>query len=118
MKKGRAGRGRTFEVKTPSERFSTLLEKFKDESPVTQNRLFDDQPSSPGNGSSLFIDRLHFLIGLAEGKENLRPWIERWGGEIPQIRAACEYLLERRKEFAPALKKILTMIDVGSLGLK
>lgn len=118
MKKGRAGRGRTFEVKTPSERFSTLLEKFKDESPVSQNRLFDDQPSAPGNGSSLFIDRLHFLIGLAEGKENLKPWIERWRGEIPQIRAACEYLLERRKEFAPALKKILTMIDVGSLGFK
>jgi len=118
MKKGRAGRGRTFEVKTPSERFSTLLEKFKDESPVTQNRLFDDQPAPPGNGSSLFIDRLHFLIGLAEGRENLRPWIERWGGEIPQIRAACEYLLDRRKEFAPALKKILTMIDVGSLGFK
>jgi hypothetical protein len=118
MKKGRAGRGRTFEVKTPSERFSSLLEKFKDELPVSQSRLFADQPSSPGNGSSLFIDRLHFLIGLAEGKENLRPWVERWGGEIPQIRAACEYLLERRKDFAPALKKILTMIDVGSLGFK
>lgn len=118
MKKGRAGRGRTFEVKTPSERFSTLLEKFKDESPVIQSQLFDYQPSVPGSGSSLFIDRLHFLIGLAEGKENLRPWIERWGGEIPQIRAACEYLLERRKEVAPALKKILTMIDVGSLGFK
>ena len=118
MKKGRAGRGRTFEVKTPSERFSMLLEKFKDELPVSQSRLFNGQPSALGNGSSLFIDRLHFLIGLAEGKENLRPWIERWGGEIPQIRAACEYLLERRKDFAPALKKILTMIDVGSLGFK
>ena len=118
MKKGRAGRGRTFEVKTPSERFSSLLEKFKDEGPASQTVLFDNQPSAPTNGSSLFIDRLHFLIGLAEGKESLRPWIERWRGEIPQIRAACEYLLERRKDFGPALKKILTMIDVGSLGFK
>jgi len=118
MKRGRAGRGRTFEVKTPSERFSALLEKFKEAAPVPQSLLFDNGTSPSGNGTSLFIDRLHFLIALAEGKENLRPWIERWGGEIPQIRAACEYLLERRKDFAPALKKILTMIDVGSLGFK
>jgi putative DNA methylase len=118
MKRGRAGRGRTFEVKTPTERFSSLLEKFKDDAPVSQSLPFDDQPPTTGNGASLFIDRLHFLIGLAEGKESLRPWIERWRGEIPQIRAACEYLLERRKDFAPALKQILTMIDVGSLGFE
>lgn len=118
MKRGRAGRGRTYEVKTPSDRFSTLLEKFEDESSVSQSQLFDEQASTPSDGNSLFIDRLHFLIALAEGKENLKPWIERWRGEIPQIRAACEYLLERRKDFTPALKKILTMIDVGSLGLK
>jgi putative DNA methylase len=118
MKRGRAGRGRTFEVKTPTERFSTLLEKFKDASLIPQTLPFEESPIAPDDGRSLFIDRLHFLIGLAEGKENLKPWIERWRGEIPQIRAACEYLLERRKDFAPALKKILTMIDVGSLGFK
>ena len=118
MKRGRAGRGRTYEVKTPSERFSMLLEKFKYELSSSPNLPFEESPIISGNGNSLFIDRLHFLIGLAEGKENLKPWIERWRGEIPQIRAACEYLLEHRKDFAAALKKILTMIDVGSLGFK
>ncbi len=118
MKRGRAGRGRTYEVKTPAERFTALLEKFKDESAVPRTLPFDESSVVTEDGKSLFIDRLHFLVGLAEGKENLKPWIERWRGEIPQIRAACEYLLERRKDFAPALKKILTMIDVGSLGFK
>lgn len=114
MKKGRAGRGRTFEVKTPGERFTTLLDKFKDQ-PTPQPGLFANSNGVPEAGQTLFIDRLHFLMGLAEGGENLRPWIERWRGEIPQIRAATEYLMRLRKDFAPALKRIQAMIEVRPL---
>jgi len=118
MKRGRAGRGRTYEVKTPLERFPTLVEKFKGES-AAQSGLFADSPNAtPDAARTLFIDRLHFLMGLSEGGENLRPWIERWRGEIPQIRAASEYLTHVRKDFVPALKKILAMIEVQPLGFK
>ena len=117
MIRGRMGRGRTYEVKTPLERFPTLLDKFK-EVPLPQPGLFGTLSNNAlETNHVLFIDRLHFLMGLAEGGENLRPWIESWRGEIPQIRAAIEYLMKLR-DFAPALKKILSMIDVGPLRLE
>lgn len=116
IKRGRVRRGRTFEVKTPAERYTSLLERFSSES-VPSSGLFGDLPV--GNGSSLFIDRLHFLIALTEGKQDLRPWIERWKPEIPQFRAAADYLLKRgRDELKPSLRKIIGMLEVGPLAFE
>ncbi len=116
VKRGRAGRGRTYEVKTPTERYTSLLERFKEEVLPAQPAMF------PGVGTSdygsLFIDRMHFLIALAEGQQDLRPWIERWNSEIPQFRAAAEYLLGHPREYGGALKKILGMLEVGPLGFQ
>jgi hypothetical protein len=117
IKRGRVGRGsRTFEVKTPGERFRSLMEKFRDE-PPPQPTMFPGAAKT--NGDSLFIDRLHFLISLAEGKEDLRPWLERWKAEIPQFRAAAEYLLKQRaRNLEQPLRKILGMLEVGPLGFE
>jgi adenine-specific DNA methylase len=117
IKRGRVGRGgRTFEVKTPGERFSSLMEKFRNE-PPPQPTMFPGAVQA--NSDSLFIDRLHFLISLAEGKEDLRPWLERWKAEIPQFRAAAEYLLKQRaRDLEQPLRKILGMVEVGPLGFE
>src|SRR5208283_4212570 len=115
IRRGRAGRGRTFEVKTPAERYGSLLERFSSQ-PVSAPSLFGDNQAAEG---SLFIDRLHFLLALAEGRQDLRPWIERWKPEIPQFRAASGYLAKRgREELKPALRKVLGMLEVGPLGFE
>ena len=54
-------------------------------------------------------------MGLAEAGENLLPWLERWRGMTPQIRAVCEYLRQRNPTFTPVLDKILGFIDPGPL---
>lgn len=117
IKRGRVGRGsRTYEVKTPGERFGSLMEKFRDE-PPPQPTMFPGAVET--NRDSLFIDRLHFLISLAEGKEDLRPWLERWKAEIPQFRAAVDYLLKQHaRDLEQPLRKILGMVEVGSLGFE
>jgi len=63
------------------------------------------------NGKATFIDHIHFLMGLAEAGENLLPWLERFRGLTPQIRAACEYMQQRNAAFAPTIQKILGLID-------
>ena len=104
MIKGRAGRGRTYEIKQPLERFEYLLDNFR-ETPALKKiktRIY-------------FIDYIHFLMALVEGGENIVPWLERFRGEIPRLRAACVYLMTRNKSFIPILKKILELMDIGPL---
>jgi len=43
------------------------------------------------------------------------PWLERFRGETPRLRPACEYLMAKNRSFAPTLKKILNLMDVGPL---
>jgi len=114
MIKGRAGRGRTYEVKQPIERFNSLLEKFK-ETPTPQQNLFGEIDIPKPKGKTYFIDYIHFLMALVEGRENIMPWLERFRGETPRLRPACEYLMAKNRSFAPTLKKILNLMDVGPL---
>jgi putative DNA methylase len=110
--KGRAKRGRTYEVKQPGQRFRDLKEKFEHDRTSMQPSLYEDGAT---NGNTAFIDYVHFLMGLAEAGEDLRPWMERFRGMTPQIRAACEYMLGRNPTLEPAIRKILGWLDPGSL---
>ena len=82
--KGREQRGRTYKVKQPIERLNELKERFRTGSNSSQTSLFDNNEISlPQN--VLFVDVLHFLLGLAESGDNLLPWLQRFGGLKPQI---------------------------------
>jgi putative DNA methylase len=111
--KGRAGRGRAFEVKQPAERFQQLTEIFR-ERPTPQGELFGDAEHRV-LPRARFVDYVHLLMALAEGGDPLAPWLERFRGETPRLRAACDYLSSRNKTFAPALRKVRDLIEVGPL---
>jgi hypothetical protein len=111
--KGRAGRGRTYEVKQPVERFQDLSGKFR-ERPMSQGDLFGTEETKASRRTR-FVDYVHLLMALADGGEPLAPWLERFRGETPRLRAACDYLALRNKAFAPALKKIRDLLEVGPL---
>ncbi len=113
MVKGRAKRGRTFEVKSPAERSPDLLKDFQPEqAEAIQMTLFGDLLPTPApKRRTLFIDQVHLLLGLAEGGENLMPWLERFSGDRPRIRAACEYLAGKNPSLAPACNKVLRLLD-------
>jgi 16S rRNA G966 N2-methylase RsmD len=112
--KGRVKGGRTYEVKSPMERYSSLSEMFQGEKVNPQTEMFGEDRKSP-NSKHYFIDKIHFLMALAETKESLIPWLEKWRGESREIRAACAFLSEKRKEFAPVLAKITKMMEAGPL---
>ena len=111
MVKGRAKRGRTYEVKQPGERFNDLLQVFGEATAPVQPALFGDAPEPKTKRRTLLIDKVHLLMGLVEGGENLMPWLARFRGDTPRLRAACEYLLNRNPTFEPPLRKILNLIE-------
>jgi adenine-specific DNA methylase len=112
--KMRAGRGRTYEVKQPSERVTGLLERFSRMTPSAQESLFGDNLPS-GLAGMLFVDHIHLLLGLAEAGENILPWLDRFRAETPQIRAAMEYIESHSKHLAAACRKVLSLLEVGPL---
>jgi putative DNA methylase len=117
MKRGRAQRGRTYEVYSPIERYKDLAEKFADRRSLASaaGNLFGEDVTAPRDSKALLVDKLHFLMALAEAKEDLGPWVSRWSGDLPQLRAAAEYLAKRQEKFAPVLKRVLGRMEVGPL---
>ncbi len=117
IKKRRETRSRTFYVKQPLERLNELKSRFYNNEPENEPTLF-------GTGDSrlpskfLIVDVIHLLLGAAETGENLLPWLERFGGLKPQIRAAMEYLIQKNKDFITPAKKVLGLIDERTLFTK
>ena len=116
--KGRQNRGRSFEVKLPVERVNELKSKFHDNISL-QSELFNSEPSAALLPGTIFVDYVHYLIALAELGENVRPWLEKFSGMRPQIRAALDYLLNHPKvSFKESVKKVLGLMDERTLFTK
>jgi hypothetical protein len=115
LTRGRARRGRSFEVKQPRDRLDDLLSKFRVDATSQGPDLFGEVQAPKVRGRSIFVDRLHLLMGLAEAGDNVLPWLERFRGEAPQIRAACEFVAQRNAAFAPTLRKVRDLMDIGPL---
>ena len=117
MVKGRAKRGRTYEVKLPIERLDVLKKKFGSEKKELEASLFEEDLSAIKTTGN-FIDIVHFLIALAESGESVVEWLEKFRGQRPEIRAALEYMAKKNKNFAEPVRKILNLIDERTLFTK
>ena len=112
IRKGRAKRGRTYEVKLPVERYKDLTRLFKIKSKsLDQLLLFPDLEEAKFDNVAL-IDVLHYLMGLAETGENLVPWLNQFKPIIPNIRVSFEYLLDKNPTFQGPVNKVLSIIEV------
>jgi putative DNA methylase len=112
MRKGRAKRGRTYEVKNPDERYKDLSELFRKKS-----RLFDQTVLFPEMEEAKFdnvalVNVVHYLMGLANASENLVPWINEFRPVMPQVRVALEYLKGRNPTFQEPINKILSLVEI------
>jgi putative DNA methylase len=112
IRKGRAKRGRTYEVKLPVERYKDLTRLFKTKSKsLDQLLLFPELEEAKFDNVAL-IDVLHYLMGLAEAGENLVPWLNQFKPIIPNIRVSFEYLLDKNPTFQGPANKVLSIIEV------
>ncbi len=110
--RGRTGRGRTYEVKQPDERLNALLEKLK--SPEIpggiQASLFDDVGDPIVRDMNL-VDLIHLLIGLADAGQSVAPWLERFSGDRPKVKAALRFINDGRPDWKGPISRILPLVD-------
>jgi adenine-specific DNA methylase len=118
MIKGRAKRGRTYEVKQPIERLPVLRKKFGAGLTRPQAELFGDDLAEPIRPGVLFIDYVHFLLGLVTTGESVVEWLETFRGRRPEIRAALEYMARKNKTFAEPVQRIIGLMDERTLFTK
>lgn len=112
IRKGRAKRGRTYEVKLPGERYKDLAKIFKERfKKAAQLSLFPEMEEGKFDRVAL-VDAFHYLMGLAEEGENLVPWLNEFRSVMPNIRAALEYLLDKNPTFQSPIKRVLSIIEV------
>jgi putative DNA methylase len=112
---GRTGRGRTYEVKQPNERLNTLLEKLKSpEIPGSIQTSLFDEVGDPIIRDVGLVDLVHLLIGLADAGESVAPWLERFSGQQPKVRAALRFIREERPDWEGPISRILPLVDETS----
>ncbi len=112
MRKGRAKRGRTYEVKLPVERYKNLIILFKKKFKSPDQLLLFPEFEEAKFDNIALVDVLHYLMGLAEAGENLVPWLNEFKSIISNIRVSFEYLLEKNPTFQEPINKVLNIIEV------
>ena len=112
MRKGRAKRGRTYEVKLPVERYKDLTKLFKNKSKTLDQLLLFPELEEAIFDNVALVDVLHYLMGLAEAGENLVPWLNEFKPVIPNIQVSFEYLLDKNPTFQSPINKVLSIIEV------
>jgi hypothetical protein len=110
--RGRAGRGRTYEVKQPQERLEAVLEKLHKAS-LSQNSLFEE--TAANREPVPLVDLLHALIALADAGESVLPWLERFDVRRTEILAGLRFVRDLRSDWVPAIDKIIAVIEGAPL---
>lgn len=114
--RGRMGRGRTYEVKQPGQRLGDMLSKYQPglNLRATQGTLFTSEGESIVYDITL-VDLLHLVLGLAAAGESIVPWLERFAGLRPQLRAALRFVRDIRADWREPIDRALALIEGAPL---
>ena len=114
--RGRTGRGRTYEVKQPSERLAELVKKLHPGLTLkqTQGVLFTEQGESVFH-DILLVDLVHLVIGLAMSGEPVTPWLERYAEVRRPLRAALRFVRETRQDWKAPIERVLALMEGAPL---
>jgi len=112
MTRGRTGRGRTYEVRQPSDRLADLLKRLQPglTLKVQQQTLFTEEGEIIAH-DVLLVDLLHLVIGLAAAGESVVPWLERFAGIRRQLRAALRFVRDVRPDWQNPIDRVLALIE-------
>jgi len=113
IRKGRAKRGRTYEVKLPDERLKNLEKTFgkRARDIAGQGFLFPEMEQEWFDKVAL-VDIVHYLMALVLTGENIAPYLRVFQRVIVPVRVALEYMMQRNPTFQEPIQKIVNLIEV------
>lgn len=115
LTRGRAGRGRSYEVKQPRTRLELALERLEKAAPnLAQGALFAGNGASDWGNLNL-VDLLHVLMGLAEAGESVVPIAERFESRRAQIVAGLRFVRNVRPDWHAAIDRVLAVMEGAPL---
>jgi hypothetical protein len=114
--RGRTGRGRTYEVKQPSERLAELVKQLQPGLALrqTQGVLFTEEGERIVHDIPL-VDLVHLVIGLAAAGESVAPWLERYAEMRRPLRVALRFIRERRQDWSVPIDRVLALLEGAPL---
>jgi len=113
--RGRATRGRAYEVKQPRARLEQALERLQEEAPnLTQASLFEANEADDW-GNLHLVDLLHALIGLAEAGESVLTVLERFENRRAAILAGLRFVRIERPDWQSVIDRVLAVIEGAPL---
>ncbi len=113
--RGRTGRGRTYEVKQPTERLENVLEKLNKSAQTTSQRELFDEVMVPNKDQALLVDVLHALIALADAGESVIALIERFDTRRTEILAGLQFVRELRSDWVGAIDRVIAVMEGAPL---
>ncbi|MBN1350412.1 hypothetical protein JXJ21_13440 [candidate division KSB1 bacterium] len=93
----------------PLDRFDTLTRRFsKVAAEISEQQgCFEFIDTSRQRERVLFIDKLHFLIGLSFYDENTDTWLEAWRDDKSRFKSACSFLKSQNEELGALTEKLV-----------
>ncbi len=111
--RGRTGRGRTYEVKQPSQRLEAALAALESiAASRAQVKLFDDNGVPEG---LMFADLWQALIALADAGESVLPLLEKFRAQWPEIAAGLKYCRRVRSDWEMAIDRVIAVMEGAPL---
>ncbi len=111
--RGRTGRGRTYEVKQPSERLTDALATLEKMSArAAQPELFVETAVPDG---LIFADLWQALIALANAGESTLNLLERFRTYWPQIAAGLRYCAAARSDWVAPIDRVIGVMEGAPL---
>ena len=103
-------------MKQPAERLPDLLLQYRPGQSFreTQGELFTEEGEAAVY-DILLVDLLHIVIGLAAAGESVVPWLERFAGLRPQLKAALRFVKDLRPDWKESVDRVLALLEGAPL---
>jgi putative DNA methylase len=111
--RGRAGRGRTYEVKQPAQRLEAALAALHGGAAnESQVKLFPDKRPLD---DLMFVDLWQALIALSDAGESVLPLLEKYRAQWPEIAAGLRFCRHVRSDWASAIDRVIAVMEGAPL---
>lgn len=112
MTKGRAKRGRTYEVKHPSDRYAALKKYFNTKLEKSRQLSLFPEFEEERFQDIMLVDIIHFLMGAVMNNESIAAYLKEFEKVQSNVKTALQYLKQKNPTFTEPIDRILNLMEI------